>query len=59
MRALALLAVALLLGGCATDSDDRAFFNTGWLKPEDGANRRMYGSPERRSPDKPDRLDER
>lgn len=53
MRALALLAVALCLGGCSTDSDDRAFFNSGWLKPEDGANRRMYGSPERRDVDKP------
>ncbi len=59
MRSLALLAVALLLGGCATDSDDRAFFNTGWVKPEDGANRRIYGAPESRSPDKPDHRNER
>ena len=59
MRALALLAVALLLAGCAKDSDDRAFFNSGWIKPEEGANRRMYGSPERHGNDKPDRADER
>ena len=43
MRPLAALALALLLAGCATDNEDRAFFNDGWLKPEEGANRRMYG----------------
>jgi hypothetical protein len=55
MRSLALLAVALCLGGCSTDSEERAFFNGGWIRPEDGANERMYGSPERRKSDKPDR----
>ncbi len=59
MRALALLAVALFLAGCAKDNDDRAFFNSGWIKPEEGANRRMYGLPERHSTDKPDRADAR
>ena len=52
MRTLAALTFALLLTGCATDNEDRAFFNDGWLRPDEGANRRMYGprvppSPER------------
>ena len=39
-----LLALVLLLGlaGCAKDPDDTAFFNRGWMKPEAGANQRMY-----------------
>jgi len=52
MRALAALALALLLGGCATESDDRAFFNGGWVHPEAGANQRMYGSQEKITLDK-------
>jgi hypothetical protein len=38
-----LLAVSflVLLGGCASDAEDRAFFNRGWMKPEAGANQRM------------------
>ena len=43
MSKLAALALALLLAGCAKDNEDRAFFNEGWAKPEEGANRRMYG----------------
>ena len=43
MKALAALALALLLAGCATDNEDRAFFNDGWIHPDEGANRRMYG----------------
>ena len=43
MRALVTLTLGLLFAGCATEYDDRAFFNTGWVKPEEGANRRMYG----------------
>jgi hypothetical protein len=43
MKTLALLTLALLLAGCATDNEDRAFFNEGWLNPDEAANRRMYG----------------
>jgi hypothetical protein len=28
-------------GGCASDPDDREFFNAGWLRPEKGAEARM------------------
>ena len=41
MKALSLLLLfatltsMLLLGGCATDSDDKAFFETGWKHPAD------------------------
>jgi uncharacterized protein YceK len=34
-------AAALLLSGCATDEDDRTFFNDGWRHPEAGAEKRM------------------
>ena len=37
---LALLFLAFLTG-CATDDADRAFYNTGWIRPEAGANARM------------------
>ena len=52
MRSLAALTFALLLAGCASDNEDRAFFNDGWLHPDEAANSRMYGprvppSPER------------
>ena len=53
MRPLAALALALFLAGCATDAEDRAFFNTGWIKPEAGANRRMYGPRTPAAPEKP------
>ena len=43
MRTLAALILALLFAGCAKDNEDRAFFNDGWMKPEQAANRRMYG----------------
>ena len=59
MRTVALLAVVLFLGGCAKDNDDRAFFNSGWIKPEDGSNRRMYGVHERNSSAQPERVSER
>ena len=52
MRPLAALTLALLLAGCATDNEDRAFFNEGWVKPEEGANRRMYGLRPRVAPEK-------
>ena len=43
MRALAALALTLLLSGCSTNREDQAFFEQGWIKPEEGASRRMYG----------------
>lgn len=52
MRPLAALTFALLLTGCATDNEDRAFFNDGWLHPDEAANRRMYGSRVPPSPEK-------
>ena len=55
MRTLAALALALLLAGCATDNEDRAFFNDGWMKPEEAANRRMYGQ---RTPVTPEKSSE-
>lgn len=30
---LLLLSLTLLLGGCATNAEDKAFFETGWLRP--------------------------
>ena len=52
MKTLALLTLALLLAGCAKDDEDRAFFNEGWIKPEEGANRRMYGLRQPAAPEK-------
>ena len=43
MKVLAALALTLLLSGCSTNREDQAFFEHGWIKPEEGANRRMYG----------------
>ena len=40
---LALLALTLLLAGCSTNREDPAIFEQGWIKPEEGASRRMYG----------------
>ena len=51
MRTLAALGLGLLFAGCATERDDQAFFNRGWLKPEEGANRRLYGEPKPAAPD--------
>ena len=53
MKARAALALALLLAGCSTDNEDRAFFEQGWIKPEAGANQRMYGTREKITLDKP------
>jgi len=30
---LLLLALTFVLSGCATDAEDKAFFETGWLHP--------------------------
>ena len=43
MKVLAALALTLLLSGCSTNREDQAFFEHGWIKPEEGASRRMYG----------------
>jgi hypothetical protein len=39
--AFAAVLLLFILTGCATDAEDRAFFNTGWRHPEQGAERRM------------------
>jgi len=43
MKTLALLLLLLtltsLLGGCASDPEDKAFFETGWRHPGDNENR--------------------
>ena len=52
MRALALLALTLLFAGCSTNREDQAFFEQGWVKPEEGASRRMYGRPTAPTPEK-------
>ena len=44
MRASAFLMLAVLFAGCSSDREDQAFFEQGWIKPEQGANRRMYGA---------------
>jgi len=59
MRAIAALTVALLLAGCAKDNEDRAFFNDGWMHPEESANRRMYGPRTPITPDTPAPTDAR
>ncbi|MEI8234116.1 MAG: hypothetical protein WCH57_05465 [Verrucomicrobiota bacterium] len=38
---VAALASALLLGGCASDSEDKAFFESGWRHPGDNDTRMM------------------
>ena len=46
MKTVFLFAVAMLfalsLGSCATDPEDRAFFNTGWRNPIEN-DRRLEG----------------
>ena len=59
MRVPAVIALTLFLAGCAKDNDDRAFFEQGWIKPEAGANQRMYGAREKISLEKPDKPDAR
>jgi hypothetical protein len=39
--ALFVLMFLVLLTGCASDERDRAFFDTGWIRPEAGAERRL------------------
>ena len=45
MKRLPVLAVALLLTGCASDlsPEERDFFYTGWVHPERAAQQRMSG----------------
>jgi hypothetical protein len=53
MKALAAIMFASFLVGCSKDADDRAFFGTGWVKPEEGATRRMFGDREKAAIEKP------
>ena len=39
--ALAVLLLLVVLTGCASEDEDRAFFHTGWIRPEAGANTRL------------------
>lgn len=45
MRAWVALFAVLLLSGCSTNREDQAFFETGWVKPQAAADRRLYGAP--------------
>jgi len=38
---LLLLSLTFLLGGCASDPEDKAFFETGWRHPGDNETRMM------------------
>jgi hypothetical protein len=42
IRLLSMCATGLVLSGCASNPEDRAFFNTGWVNPEKGAEERMF-----------------
>ena len=47
---LSLLASSLLISGCATDPEDKQFFETGWTHPGDrdkvmGEGRDHWGAP--------------
>ena len=35
------VSLIVLLAGCASDAEDRAFFNRGWMAPEKGAEARL------------------
>jgi hypothetical protein len=35
------LLLAFVTSGCSSDAEDREFFNSGWLRPEKGAEARM------------------
>lgn len=45
MKLLLVLAIPLLLPGCASDvsQDDHDFFYSGWRNPERSSQERMYG----------------
>jgi hypothetical protein len=47
MKPLLVLGGMTLLAGCAKDTEDRIFFEQGWLKPERAAEIRMYGEREK------------
>ena len=44
-KAVASLAIAFFVSGCAQDAEERAFFNTGWVSPEAGAEQRLATEP--------------
>jgi len=54
MRPLAALAALLLVAGCSTNREDQAFFETGWVKPQEGSDRRLYGVPKAAEPEPED-----
>ena len=39
-----LCTILALLSGCTADQETRDFFYSGWVNPERGANRRLYGT---------------
>jgi hypothetical protein len=41
LPAFCLALVALVATSCSSDPEDRAFFGSGWVKPETGANKRL------------------
>jgi hypothetical protein len=43
MKFLILLLIAALLAACDTSEEDRAFYYSGWLKPETDSQKRLYG----------------
>ena len=36
------VSLTVLLAGCASDPEDRGFFNSGWVSPEKGADERLF-----------------
>lgn len=36
------VSLIVLLAGCASDPEDRGFFNRGWVSPEKGSDERLY-----------------
>jgi len=42
MKYAFVVSLIVLLAGCASDPEDRAFYNRGWLLPEKGADERLY-----------------
>jgi hypothetical protein len=41
MKYVFALVLGALFAGCTSDAEDRAFFNSGWVRPERGADERL------------------
>jgi hypothetical protein len=41
LPAFCLALLATIAASCSSDPEDRAFFGSGWMKPEAGANKRL------------------